>query len=216
MSANTVINRVINGDRYRLQPAMDGKTREIVYSLRYSAYLDAEAIEPNDSGLFEDEFDNQPNCINHLLTRNGVTVAAIRSCYVSADRQTRSLGYLNYSEEIERVCASNSIVESNRFVVEPEFDRLPLEAYILLFAAILEHRNTTGARFVMTAVRPKHIGLYKRLLNFSPWSPERVYPGLKVPMVLLGGDYHTDGETVISNIPKLLVSREERDVHAEA
>ena len=216
MSAYDPINRTINGDDYCLRPALDRKTKEVVYSLRYSAYLDVDAIEPNASGLFCDEFDDRSNCINHLLTRNGFTVAAIRTCYVSADRQAQSLGYLNYHEEIEELCNGYSIIESNRFVVKPEFDRLPLQAYILLFAAVLEHRNSTSARFIMGAVKRNHIGFYRRLLNFSRWSHERVYPGLKVPMALFGLDYQQDGEEVVENNPKLLVSREERSVHADA
>lgn len=111
-----------------------------------AAYLAADAIPAASTELFNDEFDSYENCFSYLLTKGPEVIGSIRACVFSPRFRTARIPALEvYGEEVqEKLGSGNVIVESNRFVIDPKFQkRTPASTLHLFRAIVLNARSST-------------------------------------------------------------------------
>ncbi|WP_118974959.1 N-acyl amino acid synthase FeeM domain-containing protein [Taibaiella koreensis] len=156
--------------------------------LRYLAYHNAGAIEENAMAEFRDKYDLLPNAATSIVYEEGAPVASVRACIYSKAHDFLPLpAFEVYRQEIEQaIDLDKTIVESNRFVIHPgKVDskylfKIPFRFIIL---NVLKFRSD----YILTAVRPKHVPLYRRFLGLEPISAPKQYPGIHVEMIMMAG-----------------------------
>lgn len=177
---------------FTAQLCLSQESLETAYRLRYRAYRSVDGIPENETEMATDGYDFQPNARTHLMWYEGKPVASIRSLIWSDRYQWHSTTSLDtFRDSIAReIGLDQRILESNRYVVDPDFNgRKSLTAQYLLFriqtiSCLFDH-----CRQVITAVRPKHIPFYRRLMNFEPISEETAVDGFQFKAVLLATPY---------------------------
>ena len=156
-----------------------------VYKLRYCAYLSEGAIDGNSSNSFSDKYDKSLQSISHIAKVDNEIIGSIRGCYYDPNRPEIPLPCFEvFNSEIEKeIGLESSIFESCRFVIQPNNKKafhtnlaLIKTNCILVYAK--EYRHT------ITAVRERHISFYE-IMGFEKCSEPKIYPGLKVKMVLM-------------------------------
>lgn len=84
--------------------------------------------------------------------------------------------------------AGKSLVDPNRFVVDPELgEKLPHLPYMAIRLVVLA-AIYFSADYGISTPRPAHYAFYRRLMNAKPLSPPRPFPGLRKPVGLLIAD----------------------------
>jgi hypothetical protein len=193
-----------NGQVYAVRLCVTEQHRRQAYELRYRAYRSIEAIDEGPVEQFSDPFDGRLSRV-HLLELSGRPIGSIRC---SIHHPNDGITYPNlqtaqaYSKEIQAHCGTKvTIVESSRFVIDPDHDSNGLLVQSLLFRMICLNAVSQSARFLVTAVRPKHVSFYKRAMNLHPISASKAYPGLHAEMVLLCGDFAAHGADIARKAP---------------
>ena len=156
---------------------------QTAYQLRYKAYRSVDGIPENDAGIAIDEYDAQPNARTHLIWYEGKPVGSVRSLIWSERYDWQNTTCVDaYRSAVDRELGLNTpILESNRYVVDPEFNgRKSLVAQYLLFRIQTISCLYDRCHYVITAVRTKHIPFYKRLMGFYPISEPTQVPGFSV------------------------------------
>ncbi len=163
-----------------------GKLLDHVYSVRYRSYIADDYIEPNNTRRFFDEFDHQENAQSFLTYCNDELVGSIRSCVFTPKLDMDVPVMEIFDKELRsEVGYENPFVESNKFVIAPEYQRRGgIRARFNMFRNIVNSAKESGANTIVTAVRPEHINFYK-MFFFSLISETKSYPHLKFKTVLL-------------------------------
>ncbi|MCI5076869.1 hypothetical protein [Oricola sp.] len=204
-----------NADGFQLIPAHTTTARNQVYSLRHRAYRASGVMTDSVGDLFYDDYDSKQNCFSFLLLHEGRPMGSIR-----ANRkvlESDEVGAMDaFGPELRAAgIAGNSFVESNRFVIDPSFERRGIRALIQLMRGIRLHTALADARYVVTAVRVQHVDFYRRFLKMYPISKPAMYPGLDMLTVLLAADVKRDSKSVFDRIPELAVMEDEIASYAE-
>lgn len=195
-----------------LERADTEQAKQKVYALRYRAYRAVEAILPNQQESFSDEYDLLPNISSYLLRKNGgIAVGSIRACMYSPQLQNRIPAFDVYYDEIKtNMGLDKVIVESTRYVVDPDFQTNTMHHSIYLFKAIFLHVALTNADYLIAAVRNKHVYFYKKLLKMVPISDSKLYPNFNfTSAVLLVANAKEAVANAIKNIPVVYPTLEE-------
>ncbi len=178
--------------------ALDPKTKQDCYRLRYLSYFAEGYIEPRRSKSFSDEYDEQSDAQTVVIYRGTRAVASTRICVLTQDADGIVSGAIPaqhmFAEEVGHLFRSGatslaqgpvrSIVEINRLVRHPEFAEdksLVFSLFRLAGHLILKH----DAGAVVSCVRRNHVPFYKRL-RFSELAGPRLYHGLKFSTHFLG------------------------------
>lgn len=164
----------------------EGSSLETVYRLRYQAYIEEGYIEPNLTGLFFDEFDQEPNSRSFLTYFDTELVGSIRSCLYHPEHDLDIPAMEIFDRELrDNVGYDRPFVEANKFVVAPEFQRRAgANARISIYKNIYLHAQEQGADRMVIAVRAEHKRFY-RMLGFKAISDVKSYPHLNFKTVLL-------------------------------
>lgn len=177
---------------YVLNPCETEKEISDAVKLRYTAYRNVGAIDENEKMEFKDKYDLLPNSKTCLVYEEGAAVASIRACVYSKDNNFMHLpGFEVYKEEIEKeIGLDKVIIEANRFVIDPaKVDSKHL--FKVPFRFIILNVLKFNSDYILTAVRPKHVPLYRRFLGLEPISAPKKYPGINVEMIIMAGDCST-------------------------
>jgi hypothetical protein len=184
--------------------------KDTIYRLRYRAYLNEGAIEPNRDHKITDRYDDMPNAWIFGVYLDGTLASSIRLSISSPDHPLcPSVDvFRNYLQpEVEQ---GKVMVDPTRFVADPElagqFPELPYLTLRLCFVACSFFNADLG----LATVRPEHQSFYKRLFNHQPLSPPHVYPGLIKPICLMAVDFPASREKVFARYPYLRSSYFER------
>lgn len=163
-----------------------GRLLDDVCALRYRSYLADNYIEPNDTKRFFDEYDHEANCISYLTYMNGEVVGSIRSCVFDPMVDNTVPAMEVFEDEIrENVGFNDVIVESNKFVIAPEFQRKGgITARLVLMLNIVNAALDSKAGSIITAVRAEHVRHY-RLFSLEKISDAKRYPNLNFDTILL-------------------------------
>lgn len=199
-------------NNYLLKPCDTKKETSDAFKLRYIAYRNVEAIDENEKNEFTDKYDLLKNSRTCLVYENDTAVASVRACVYSKEHDFLHLpAFEVYKEEIEKEMGLDKvIVESNRFVIDPkEVDSKYL--FKVPFRFIILNILKFDADYIITAVRPKHVPLYRRFLCMEPISEPKKYPGINVEMIMMAGDCRAFGQTVMDKETIYQFTQEEVD-----
>ena len=171
--------------QYFYQTARDRKLDD-VFALRYRAYLADGYIGENTRKRFFDDFDYEPNCRSFLTHYGQELVGSIRTCLWTPGQQLEIPAMEIFDEEIRReVGYDKRIMETNKFVVSPEFQRRGgIRARFSIYRSALSVVHEEDVDVVVIAVREEHIRFY-RMLGFGQISDVRAYPHLNFNTALL-------------------------------
>jgi hypothetical protein len=167
---------------------LGNKLRQVA-KLRYISYLDNNSIGSNSEQIFYDQFDMRSNCQSYIEYIDSVPAAAIRACVYDPRKKTQAIPAMEiFSEEIEKISGKNNvIVETNKFVIHPKFQRNGLRLKFALFGFIFRTALKNNATHLIMAVREEHTKFYRQM-NFYPISGAKKYPSLNFDTVLLVGE----------------------------
>ena len=173
--------------------AIDRKTKQDCYKLRYLSYIAEGHIEARHNGTFSDEYDDQPTVQSVVIYKGSRAVASTRICVLTRESNGSDSGSIPaqhvFPEEIEalfrRDVASpvERVVEINRLVRHPDLaDDKSLVFLLFRLAGYFILKSDAGA--VVSCVRRNHISFYTRL-RFSEVAGPCVYHGVKFSTHLL-------------------------------
>lgn len=173
--------------------ALDPKTKQDCYKLRYLSYFSEGYIEPRRSKAFSDEYDDQPDTQTVVIYKGGRAVASTRICMVTRGLDGTTSGSIPaqnvFPEETENLLRQDvttpieRIVEINRLVRHPDLAEDKTLVFLLFrLAGYFILKQNAGA--VLSCVRRNHVPFYTRL-RFSDIAGPRVYHGVKFATHLL-------------------------------
>lgn len=188
--------------------------RDAAFKLRYRAYRATDSIPENGSQRFRDPYDYKPNAMTYLLMDGDEPIGAIRASVYIPERGIGLPSFESYRDEIAlRIGFDRRIVESSRFVTaETSFDVM-LDTQFRLFRMIAANAVVHEADWVITAMRRKHVAIYRRLFGMQPLSDPKPYPGVRDLGVLCGLPFR-DFAAMCAAEPRLAIDRDEAGRYA--
>ena len=179
-------------NKYSLDPCETEMELSDAYKLRYVAYRNVNAIDENEDKVFKDKYDLLENSKTCAIYEDDSLVASIRACIYSQEHNFTTIpAFEVYKEDIQReIGLDKLIIESNRFVIDPKkVDSKDL--FKIPFRFVMLNAIKFDADYTLSAVRPKHVPLYKRFLGMEPISTSKKYPGINVEMIMMAGHCST-------------------------
>lgn len=183
--------------------------RDEIYRLRYRAYLNEGAIEPNRDRKVTDRYDDLPNSWIFGVYFDGVLASSLRISVASPEwPDTPST---NVFPEIlgPELAKGKVMVDPTRFVAEPagamRILELPYMTLRLAYVACEYFHADLG----LASVRSEHQAFYKRVFLHT-LSPARAYPTLTKPICLMAIEFPQMRERVFTRYPFLRSSYFER------
>jgi hypothetical protein len=177
--------------------------REAIYRLRYRAYLNEGAIEPNRDRRVTDRFDNLSNSWIFGVYFEGALTSSIRITVASPehpDCPSRDVFPEILQPELAR---GKVLVDPTRFVADPtpekRFPELPYMTLRLAYVACAYFNADIG----LATVRAEHQAFYRRLFMHTPLTAPRDYPGLLKPICLMAVDFPAMRDRVFARYPYL-------------
>ena len=192
---------------YRL--AETEQERDEIYRLRYRAYLNEGAIEPNRDRKITDRFDELPNTWIFGVYLDGILSSSLRISVASPGwPDTPSVNV--FPEILQPELANGKVmVDPTRFVADParamRIAELPYVTLRLAYVACEYFHADLG----LASVRAEHQAFYKRVF-LNTISPPRDYPTLTKPICLMAIDFPSMREKVFTRYPFLRSSYFER------
>jgi hypothetical protein len=184
--------------------------RDDIYRLRYRAYLNEGAIEPNRDRKVTDRFDDLPNSWIFGVYFESVLVSSIRISVASAENpDTPSVAVFPDLLKPE-LDVGKIIIDPTRFVADPvrekRFPELPYMTLRLAYVACSFFNADLG----LATVRAEHQAFYRRVFMHQPLSAPREYPGLVKPICLMAVDFPAMRNKVFARYPFLRSTHFER------
>ena len=192
---------------YRLAETEEEKDE--IYRLRYRAYLNEGAIEPNRDRKVTDPFDNLPNSWIFGVYFEGVLSSSLRISVASPEwSDTPSMNV--FPDILEPQLEKGKVmIDPTRFVADPERARripeLPYMTLRLAYVACEYFHADLG----LASVRAEHQAFYRRVFLHTI-SPPRDYPTLTKPICLMAIEFPGMRDKVFARYPHLRSSYFER------
>jgi hypothetical protein len=176
--------------QYSARLALDPQTRHDAFRLRYDSYLSSGYIEPNEARLFQDAYDELPNCQTIVIYDDGVPAASVRTCTLAFGSGQRSPAADTFPEEVRQLLSQQSSIgvggrgiETTRLVRSPAAENN--QGLVFLLYRMAGYVGMTAhTQILFACVRRNHAPFYRRL-GYSPVTEPRPYPGLNCPMQLM-------------------------------
>lgn len=192
---------------YRLAETEDEKDE--IYRLRYRAYSNEGAIEPNRERKVSDRFDDLPNSWIFGVYFDGTLVSSLRISVASPEWSETPSTSVFPEVLAPELAAGKVMVDPTRFVADPAraglMPELPYLTLRLAYVACEYFQADIG----LASVRAEHQAFYKRVFMHTV-SPPRDYPGLTRPICLMAIDFPGMREKVFNRYPFLRSSYFER------
>ena len=174
---------------YSARLATDPETFRQAYRLRYESYLASGFIEANNSGLFMDKYDELPNCQTLIIYDNGVPLASVRTCLLTAGSKQISPASDTYPDDVTRLLARCSDLSPGRGIETTRLVRRPSaennQGLVFLLYRLAGYLGVKAdAQILLACVRSNHASFYKRL-GYTQITEPRPYPNLSCPMQLM-------------------------------
>jgi hypothetical protein len=210
-NSNRLIDRsleLLDQIDYRL--AETEAEKEAIYRLRYDAYLNEGAIQPNPDRRVTDRFDDLPNSWIFGIHHEGVLTSSIRISVATPQRpETPSMDVFR-DFLLPELAQGKVMVDPTRFVADRfRARRLPELPYLTLRLAYVAC-GFFNADLGLATVRAEHQAFYRKVFMHQPLSPPRSYPGLMKPICLMAVDYQSMRDQVFARYPYLRSSYFER------
>lgn len=210
----TAIGPVTRGlellDRVDYRLAVTEAEKQAIYRLRYRAYLNEGAIEPNREQIVTDRFDNMPNTWVFGIYLEGVLASSIRISVATPQFPT-SPSIDVFSDVLQAELAGGKvIVDPTRFVADPDrATRMPELPYVTVRLGYVAC-GFFNADIGLATVRAEHRAFYRRVFLQEPLCEPRLFPGLLKPVGLMAADYPAIRERVFGRFPFMRSSHFER------
>lgn len=193
----------------RCRRIQSGSDLEAVYALRYNAYVREGNIPISPEQRFEDDFDRAPNVWIFGIYLQGVLASSIR-VHVASPECPISPCLTVFPEVLEPLIEEGkTIVDPTRFVVDREmarqFPQLPYLTVRLGFLASERFNADLG----LASVRQEHCAFYRRLFGLQTLCEPRSYLSLRIPLGLMGANYLSVREQIVSRYPFMRSTPEE-------
>lgn len=196
--------------RIEYRRATTDQDRELIYRLRYRAYLNEGAIEPNPAEMTFDAFDEAPNNWIFGIYVDGTLASSIRVS-VACPKYPLSPSTNVFPDllgpEVEK---GKVIVDPTRFVADPVrqkgFPELPYLTVRLGYVACGHFNADIG----LATVRAEHQAFYRRVFLQKTLASPRAFPGLVKPVCLMAADYPVVRERIYQRYPYFRSSEAER------
>ncbi len=164
-----------------------GPLLDTVFKMRYQSYSGEQFIEENNSKLFMDEYDGTPNSTSYLTFHNQKAIGSIRGCFYDPTKDIPiPIADVFYDELQEAVGFDHSMMEINKFVIAPHFQRKGgLRARFMIYDNVVSSAIENNAEFLVAGVREEHIHYNRKMFGFELASDLRSYPHLKFKTALM-------------------------------
>ncbi len=177
--------------------------KDEIYRLRYRAYLNEGAIEPNRERKISDRFDDMVNSWIFGVYFDGVLASSIRITVASPEHPV-SPSLDVFPDLLQPELAQGKvIVDPTRFVADPNrekrFPELPYMTLRLAYVACGYFNADIG----LATVRAEHQAFYRRVFMHKSMTPPRDYPGLIKPICMMAVDYPSMRDKVFARYPFL-------------
>jgi N-acyl amino acid synthase FeeM len=188
-------------DRIDCRPARSCEEREIIFRLRYEAYLREGAIGPNFSGTFCDPYDDAENAWLFGLYLDGELASSIR-LHIAMGEHRDFPSRKVFADLLEpELDAGRVIVDPTRFVTDRRLSRLnPGLPHLTLRLAWLAAEYFAADHFLV-AIRAEHQAFYRRTFLHHPICDARPYPLLAKPISLMTVHYPSVADRVHQRYP---------------
>ncbi len=184
--------------------------KDEIYRLRYRAYLNEGAIEPNRERRITDRFDELANSWTFGVYFEGALASSIRITVASPENPASPS--LNVFPDLlqPELALGKVIVDPTRFVADPSretrFPELPYMTLRLAYVACAHFNADIG----LATVRAEHQAFYRRVFMHKSLTPPRDYPGLTKPICMMAVDYPSMSDKVLARYPYLQSTGSER------
>ncbi len=184
---------------YRL--ADTATEREAIFRLRYQAYLREGAITPNETGMFSDALDAQPNALIYGVYIDGELASSIRLHIATPEYP--NLPALNVFSDLltPELEAGKIIVDPTRFVADRDLSRRHPELCYVTTRLAWMVSEYFQANYLLATVRTEHQAFYRRTFGHKVICEARHYPSLTKPISLMALDFVPNRERVLARYP---------------
>jgi hypothetical protein len=197
-------------DRVDYRLAETQADKDTIYRLRYRAYRNEGAIEPNRDRKVSDRFDDLPNSWIFGVYFDGALASSIRITVASPEHSVSPSVDVFPDILKPELAEGRIIVDPTRFVADPDrenrFPELPYMTLRLAYVACGYFNADIG----LATVRAEHQSFYRRVFLHKTLTPPREYPGLIKPICLMAVDYPSMRDKVFTRYPYLRSSYFER------
>jgi hypothetical protein len=195
---------------YRLIETPEDK--DLIYSMRYKAYLHGELISPSEARRVTDCYDDAPNAWIFGIYVDGELCSSIRIHVLTSEWR------MSFSTEFfgdilhHRLDRGEVFIDPARFAADPEkaqrFPELPYLTVRLGYLACDHFNADTG----LALVRPDHQAFYRRVLLSETIAEPRPFPSFSgsKKVVLMASDFPTVREKIMARFPIMRSSAFER------
>ena len=111
--------------RYTARLALDRQTKRDAYRLRYDSYLTSGYIEPNQARLFQDQYDDLPNCQTIVIYDDDVPAASVRTCTLTLGSGQRTPASDTFPDEVNELLSEQSVIGLGRGIETTRLVRSP-------------------------------------------------------------------------------------------
>jgi hypothetical protein len=197
-------------DRVDYRLAETAAEKEVIYRLRYRAYLREGAILPSSEKRLTDAYEDAPNAWTFGVYVDGELYSSIRVSVLTSEWRMSPSVELFGDVLHPKLDQGLVFIDSTRFVADPDKARsLPELPYVTVrlgsMAGVHFH-----ADFGLAIVRPEHQAFYRRVFLQETWCEPRLYPGLVKPVGLMAAHLPTVRDRVLARYPFLRSSAFER------
>ncbi|MDE2062427.1 MAG: hypothetical protein KGJ00_08455 [Bradyrhizobium sp.] len=200
-------------DRVEYRLAETPEDKDLVYSLRYKAYLHAGLILPSESGQVCDRYDDAPNSWIFGIYLDGELCSSLRIHLLTSEWR------MSYSTELygdilhSRLDRGEVFIDPARLAADPEkarlFPELPYVTLRLAYLACDYFNADTG----LAMVRPDHQPFYRRVFLHEPIGEPRAFPGWhSMKTSLMASDFRKLRERVLARFPIMQSTHFERQM----
>jgi N-acyl amino acid synthase FeeM len=186
---------------YRLIETPEDK--DLIYAMRYRAYLHGNLIAPTEAQRVTDRYDDAPNAWIFGIYVDGELCSSIRIHVLTSEWRT-SFSTEFFGDVLNRRLDRGEIfVDPARFAADPEkaqrFPELPYLTVRLGYLACDHFNADTG----LALVRPDHQAFYRRVLLSETISEPRVFTSFSgsKTVVLMASDFWTVREKILTRFP---------------
>ena len=185
---------------YRLIEAPEEK--DLIYLMRYRAYLHGGLISPSETRRVTDRYDDAPNVWLFGIFVDGELCGSFRLHVLTSEWRD------SYTTELfgdilhERLDRGEVFIDPARFTADPEkarrFPELPYLTVRLAYMACDYFNADTG----LAMVRTDHQAFYRRVLLSETISEPRPFPGWDTKQVILmASDFPKVRERILTRFP---------------
>lgn len=173
---------------------------EKIFRLRYDCYRAENAIDPNETGIMRDSYDESANCVHVAVEFQDKYVAAVRLHLVS-NEEPHAPSIEVFPDVVKILEPGQTMLDPTRFVVHPQARLLGFPLHLVAlripFLAAMNYDVDT----VLAAVRKEHSAFYLRYLGYQYFATPRPYLGLIKPLGLMTARFKEERDKVLDKYP---------------